>query len=259
MSWARKGMRLPPPEGALSVERVSYVPPGATEPTLRGISFALRPGEVLGIIGPSAAGKSTLARIIAGTWRATAGKVRLDNADISIWHESGGSCHIGYLPQDIELFAGTVRDNIARLAASDPDDVLAAAQLVGLHHAIMGLPLGYDSEIGDAGLKLSGGQRQRIGLARALFGSPQLVVLDEPNASLDQEGDEALHRAIIELKRRGTTVVIIAHRPSVLGLADKLMVLRSGAVEMYGNRNDVIAKLTAPSRQVAVPLHKQSA
>jgi PrtD family type I secretion system ABC transporter len=259
MSWARKGMRLPPPEGAVNVERVSYVPAGATEPTLRGISFALRPGEVLGIIGPSAAGKSTLARIIAGTWRATAGKVRLDNADIAIWHESGGSCHIGYLPQDIELFAGTVRDNIARLAASEPDDVISAAKLVGLHHAIMGLPQGYDTEIGEAGLKLSGGQRQRIGLARALYGAPQLVVLDEPNASLDQEGDEALHRAIIELKRRGTTVVIIAHRPSILGLADKLMVLREGTVEMYGNRNDVIAKLTAPSRQVAVPLHKQSA
>jgi PrtD family type I secretion system ABC transporter len=259
MSWARKAMRLPVPDGALAVDRVSFVPVGADEPTLRGVSCALQPGEVLGIVGPSAAGKSTLARLIAGTWRPTAGKVRLDNADVAIWHESGGSRHIGYLPQDIELFAGTVRDNIARLGACDPDAVIAAAQLVGLHGAIMGLPQGYDSEIGDAGVKLSGGQRQRIALARAVYGAPRLVVLDEPNASLDQEGDEALHRAIIELKRRGTTVVIVAHRPSVLGLADKLMVLRAGTVEVYGNRSDVIAKLNSASRHIAVPLQKQSA
>ncbi len=259
MSWARKGMRLPVPEGALSVERVSFFPPGADGPTLRGVTCALAPGEVLGIVGPSAAGKSTLARLIAGTWRPTAGKVRLDNADIAIWHESGGSRHIGYLPQDIELFAGSVRDNIARLGASDPEFVIAAARLVGLHSAIMGLPQGYDSEIGDAGVKLSGGQRQRIALARAVYGAPRLVVLDEPNASLDQEGDEALHQAILELKRRGTTVVIVAHRPSILGLADKLLVLRAGSVEVYGNRSDVIAKLNAASRQIAVPLQKQSA
>jgi PrtD family type I secretion system ABC transporter len=259
MSWAQKGMDLPAPEGALLVDRVSFLPPGGEEPTLRGISFALLPGEVLGIVGPSAAGKSTLARLIAGTWRPTAGKVRLDNAEIAVWHASGGSRHIGYLPQDIELFSGTVRENIARLADAAPDQVIDAAKLAGLHGSIMGLPKGYDSEIGDAGVKLSGGQRQRIALARAVFGTPRLVILDEPNASLDQEGDEALHQAIIELKRRGSTVVIIAHRASILGLADKLLVLRQGMVDVYGNRADVISKLNTAHRQAAVPLHKQSA
>jgi ABC-type protease/lipase transport system fused ATPase/permease subunit len=252
-------MALPTPEGALSVQRVVFLPPGAEEPSLRGVSFELMPGEVLGIVGPSAAGKSTLARIVTGAWRATAGKVRLDNAEIAVWHAAGGSRHIGYLPQDIELFAGTVRENIARLGDASAEDIIAAAKLVGLHDTIMSLPRGYDSEIGEAGVKLSGGQRQRIALARAVFGNPRLVVLDEPNASLDQDGDEALHQAIQELKRRGTTIVVIAHRPSILGLADKLLVLRHGAVEAYGNRTEVIAKLSGVNRQVAVPLHKQSA
>jgi PrtD family type I secretion system ABC transporter len=253
-----KGMELPRPVGELAVERLVFVPPGSEEPTLRGVSFDLAPGEVLGIIGPSAAGKSTLARLIAGTWTPTAGKVRLDGADIGVWHDSGGSQHIGYLPQDIELFAGTVRDNIARLGDANPTAVIEAAKLVGLHELIMRLPRGYNSEIGEAGLRLSGGQRQRIGLARAVFGKPRLVVLDEPNASLDHEGEEALHHAIARLKETGTTVVMIAHRPSVLGLADKLLVLRNGAVDAYGSRAEVIAKLNAPAaNRAAVPMQKQ--
>jgi PrtD family type I secretion system ABC transporter len=252
------GMELPRPTGELVVERLVFVPPGGDEPTLRGVSFELAPGEVLGIIGPSAAGKSTLARLIAGTWTPTAGKVRLDGADIAVWHDSNGSHHIGYLPQDIELFAGTVRDNIARLGEAGPTAIIEAAKLVGLHEAIMRLPRGYNSEIGEAGLKLSGGQRQRIGLARAIFGRPRLVVLDEPNASLDHEGEEALHKAIARLKELGTTIVMIAHRPSVLGLADKLLVLRNGTVDAYGSRAEVIAKLNAVNagRQVAVPMHR---
>jgi PrtD family type I secretion system ABC transporter len=249
------GMELPRPSGSLVVERVVFVPPGTDEPTLRGVSFDLSPGEVLGIIGPSAAGKSTLARLIAGSWTPTAGKVRLDGADIAVWHDSEGSHHIGYLPQDIELFAGTVRENIARLGEAGPAAIIEAAQLVGLHDAIMRLPRGYNSEIGEAGLKLSGGQRQRIALARAVFGRPRLVVLDEPNASLDQEGEEALHNAIAKLKHMGTTIVMIAHRPSVLGLADKLLVLRHGQVEAYGSRADIIAKLNV-GRPAAVPMHK---
>jgi PrtD family type I secretion system ABC transporter len=257
-----KGMELPRPLGELAVERLVFVPPGGDEPTLRGIGFDLAPGEVLGVIGPSAAGKSTLARLIAGTWTPTAGKVRLDGADISVWHDSGGSEHIGYLPQDIELFAGTVRDNIARLGDANPTAVIEAAKLVGLHELIMRLPRGYNSEIGEAGLRLSGGQRQRIGLARAVFGRPRLVVLDEPNASLDHEGEEALHQAIVRLKEMGTTVVMIAHRPSVLGLADKLLVLRNGSVDAYGSRAEVIAKLNAPAMNrrtaaSAVPMQKQ--
>jgi PrtD family type I secretion system ABC transporter len=251
------GMELPRPQGELVIERLVFVPPGGDEPTLRGVSFDLAPGEVLGIVGPSAAGKSTLARLIAGTWTPTAGKVRLDGADMAVWHESRGSHHIGYLPQDIELFAGSVRENIARLGEATPAAIIEAATLAGLHEGIMRLPRGYDSEIGDAGLKLSGGQRQRIGLARALFGRPRLVVLDEPNASLDHEGEEALHRAIARLKETGTTVVMIAHRPSVLSLADKLLVLRNGTVDAYGSRAEVIAKLNAgSSRPMAVPMHK---
>jgi ATP-binding cassette, subfamily C, type I secretion system permease/ATPase len=250
------GMELPRPQGELLVERVVFVPQGGDEPTLRGVSFELAPGEVLGVIGPSAAGKSTLARLIAGTWTPTAGKVRLDGADIAVWHDSNGSHHVGYLPQDIELFAGTVRDNIARLGEANPSAIIEAAKLVGLHEAIMRLPRGYNSEIGDAGLKLSGGQRQRIALARAIFGKPRLVVLDEPNASLDHEGEEALHKAIAKLKELGTTIVMIAHRPSILGLADKLLVLRNGMVDAYGSRTEVIAKLNQANRQVAVPMNR---
>jgi PrtD family type I secretion system ABC transporter len=246
-------MSLPRPEGELSVERVTFVPPGSDAPTLRGISFALQPGEVLGVIGPSAAGKSTLARIIAGSWAPSSGNVRLDGADISVWLDADGAHHIGYLPQDIELFAGTVRDNIARLGEADPADVIEAAKLVGLHETIMRLPRGYDSDIGEGGVKLSGGQRQRVGLARALFGKPRLVVLDEPNASLDHEGEEALVKAIAHLKSIGTTVIVIAHRPSVLGQADKLLVLRQGMVDAFGARADIIAKLNnaAAAQQLA--------
>jgi PrtD family type I secretion system ABC transporter len=261
-----RGMELPRPEGEVIVERVSYVPPGSDSPTLRGVGFGLQPAEVLGIIGPSAAGKSTLARMIAGTWTPSAGNVRLDGADISVWLDAGGSKYIGYLPQDIELFAGTVKDNIARLGEADPEDVIRAAKLVGLHETIMRLPRGYDSDIGEGGVKLSGGQRQRVGLARALFGDPRLVVLDEPNSSLDHEGEEALVQAIAHLKAQGTTVIVIAHRPSILGLADKLLVLRNGAVDAFGARAEVIAKLNAaqlgPHRQQQGPSalpQKQSA
>jgi ABC-type protease/lipase transport system fused ATPase/permease subunit len=204
---------------------------------------------VVGIIGPSAAGKSTLARLIAGSWVPTAGNVRLDGADIQVWLDSNGARHIGYLPQDIELFAGTVRHNIARLSDAEPEAVIEAASLVGLHETIMRLPRGYDSEIGEGGVRLSGGQRQRLGLARALFGRPRLVILDEPNASLDHEGEEALVRAIAHLKEQGTTVLVIAHRPSILGQADKLLVLRNGLVDAYGDRGEVIAKLNAGNAQ----------
>jgi ABC-type protease/lipase transport system fused ATPase/permease subunit len=220
-------------------------------PTLREVSFALAAGEVLGIVGPSAAGKSTLARLITGTWSPAAGHVRLDGAEIAVWHDSGGSRHIGYLPQDIELFAGTVRDNIARFQNADPAAIIDAAKLVGVHETIMHLPRGYDSEIGEGGIKLSGGQRQRIGLARAVFGQPRLVILDEPNSSLDHEGEAALHQAIAHLKGAGTTVLVITHRGSVLSLADKLLVLRQGAIQAYGGRTDVIAALNAATPSVA--------
>jgi PrtD family type I secretion system ABC transporter len=253
-------MALPPPDGNLSVEGLAYIPPGAAAPTLRGVSFALAPGEVLGIVGPSAAGKSTLARLIAGSWLPTAGNVRLDGANISVWLDSGGSRHLGYLPQDIELFAGSFRENIGRLGDAEPGAVIEAAKLAGMHEQIMRMPAGYDSEIGDAGVRLSGGQRQRIGLARALIGSPRLVILDEPNASLDAEGEEALLQTIAHLKALGTTIVIIAHRSNVLALADKLLVLRNGMVELFGDCREVIAKLNSaatarPQRSLVAERH----
>jgi PrtD family type I secretion system ABC transporter len=248
---AAKAMPLPRPEGALSVEWLTCFPAGAEAPTLRGVSFALQPGEVLGIIGPSAAGKSTLARLIAGTWTPTSGHVRLDGADMSVWLDSGGAKHLGYLPQDVELFTGSVRDNIARLTNADPAEVIEAAKLVGLHELIMRLPRAYDSDIGEAGVKLSGGQRQRVALARAVFGRPRLVVLDEPNASLDSEGEEALADGIAHLKAQSTTVIVVTHRPSVLQHADKLLLLRNGLVEAFGARDEVIAKLNAAAARLA--------
>jgi PrtD family type I secretion system ABC transporter len=241
-----KGMALPRPEGELAVERLSYVPPGSDTPILRGISFGLGAGEVLGLVGPSAAGKTTLARCITGAWHSNSGHVRLDGADIAVWHAADGGDHLGYLPQDVELFSGTVRENIARLRDADPEAVINAAKLAGLHEMIMRLPKGYDSDIGEGGLKLSGGQRQRIGLARALFGEPRLVVLDEPNASLDAEGEAALIAAIGQLKARGTTLIVIAHRPNILQHADKVLVLKDGMVAAFGSRDEVIAKLNSP-------------
>jgi PrtD family type I secretion system ABC transporter len=239
-----KGMPLPAPRGNITVERLVYAPPGAESPTLRGISFSLRAGEVMGLIGPSAAGKTTLARCLTGAWLPASGNVRMDGADIAAWHASGGGEHIGYLPQDVELFAGTIRDNIARLRDASPTAIIDAAKLVGLHDTIMRLPNCYDSDIGESGVKLSGGQRQRLGLARALFGEPKLVVLDEPNASLDSEGEAALIEAIARLKARGATVIVIAHRPNILQHADKILMLRGGMVEMFGPRSEIMPTLS---------------
>jgi PrtD family type I secretion system ABC transporter len=250
MSPEPKGMRLPRPQGRLSVEGLFYTPPRTQNPILRNISFALEPGQVLGLIGPSAAGKTTLARCITGAWRPSAGIVRLDGADIGVWLTADGGEHVGYLPQDVELFAGAVRDNIARLGDADPAKVIEAAKLVGLHEVIMRLPKGYDTDIGDGGVKLSGGQRQRIGLARAVFGNPRLVVLDEPNSSLDAEGEAALVDAIAQLKRRGTTVLVIAHRPNILQHADKVLILQNGVVAAFGDRAEIIGR---PNLAAAAP------
>jgi PrtD family type I secretion system ABC transporter len=239
----RTSMELPRPNGALSIEQVTFMPPGADTPALRRLTFAVGPGEVLGVVGPSGAGKSTLGRLIAGTIAPTGGHVRLDGADMAIWLASGGHRHLGYLPQDIELLGGTIRENIARLQDAKSDDVIAAANLVGLHETIMRLPRGYETDIGEGGTKLSGGQRQRVGLARAFFGQPRLVVLDEPNASLDSEGEEALREAIRELRERGSTIVLIVQRLGILNLADKVLVLDSGMMNAFGNRRDVAEKI----------------
>ena len=236
-------MDLPRPMGRLAVEQLTFMAPGMELPALKRLSFALEPGEVLGIIGASGAGKSTLGRLIAGTIQPSSGHVRLDGADIGLWLSSGGHRHLGYLPQDVELFGGSVRDNISRLQQADAGEVIEAASMVGLHDVIMRLPRGYDTDIGEGGARLSGGQRQRIGLARALFRMPRLVVLDEPNASLDSEGEEALKRAIDEMRSRGSTVVLIAQRLSILSMADRILVLENGKLDAFGERREVAAKI----------------
>lgn len=236
-------MVLPRPEGSVTVDRAFFIPPGAERAILRGVSLTLLPGEVLGILGPSGAGKSTLGRLLAGTSMPSGGSVRLDGADMGVWLAAEGGRYFGYLPQDVELFDGTVRENISRLQDAEPEDVIAAAKLVGIHEMIMHLPKGYETNIGEGGVKLSGGQRQRVGLARAFFGEPALVVLDEPNASLDREGEEALCGAIEYMKAAGTTIIVIAHRLRIVNIADKLLVLRDGTMSVIGERSDILMRL----------------
>ncbi len=245
-------MALPAPEGRLACEQVMWVPNGREEPVLNGVSFALEPGEALGMIGPSAAGKSSLCRMLVGTAAPTRGHVRLDGADLFAWPADDLGPAIGYLPQDVELFSGTVKANIARLwADAEPAEIVAAAKLAGVHDMILRLSDGYDTEIGDDGSLLSGGQRQRIGLARALFGRPKLIVLDEPNANLDQDGELALMTAIEAAKGWGATIVLVAHHPRILGQMDKLMVLRDGQVAVFGPRDDILAQIMPRPKTVA--------
>ena len=247
------GMPLPAPRGALLVEQLVAAAPGNPLPILRGVQFALAPGEVLAVVGPSAAGKTTLARMLVGLWPAQSGKVRLDGADIHTWDKAQLGAHLGYLPQGVELFEGTLAENIARFAEVESAKVEAAARAVGLHEFILALPQGYDSPVGPEGARLSGGQRQRVGLARALYGNPVFVVLDEPNSSLDEEGDAALARAIKEAKARGTTFVIMTHRTSVLGVADKMLVLHDGAQQAFGPRDEVLAALQKAQQPPKAP------
>lgn len=245
------GMALPAPRGRLQVEQLVASAPGAQSPILRGIALQLVPGEVLAVVGPSASGKTCLARLLVGLWPASVGKVRLDGADIHAWDKQELGPHLGYLPQGVELLEGTVAENIARFGPVDPAKVEAAARVVGLHAFILGLPGGYDSPLGEDGARLSGGQRQRMALARALYGDPVLVVLDEPNSSLDDEGDAALAQAIRDASARGTTFVVITHRTSVLGVAHKMLVLRDGRQQAFGPRAEVMATLTQAAQQAA--------
>ena len=249
-------MALPPPKGLLQVESLVAVPPGGGPAILKNVAFSLAPGEVLAVAGPSASGKTTLARLLVGLWPAASGKVRLDGADVFTWDKGELGPHIGYLPQDVELLEGTLADNIARFGEVLPAKVKAAALAVDLHAFIMSLPLGYDSPVGREGGMLSGGQRQRIALARALYGDPVLVVLDEPNSSLDEAGDAALSCAILDLKARGTTFVVMTHRTSVLAVADKLLVLNDGVMQAFGPRDEVLAALNKASAQAAAQAQK---
>jgi len=240
-------MSLQRPMGMLAVENVIAGAPGTTTSIVRGVSFSLVAGESLGIIGPSASGKSTLARLLVGVWPAQAGKVRLDGADIFTWNKAELGPWLGYLPQDVELFEGTLAENIARFAEVDSDAVIRAARSSGVHDMILRFPQGYDTRLAADGTPLSGGQKQRIALARALYGEPNLVVLDEPNANLDDVGEKALVDALAELKARGATVILISHRPNVLCAVDKILMLRDGAVHMLGSRDEVFAALRKAS------------
>ena len=236
-------MKLPAPKGELIVEALTATAPGQTQPILRGVQFGLPPGCVLGVVGPSASGKTSLARLLMGIWHPLAGKVRLDGADVHIWNKEELGPHVGYLPQGVELIEGTLAENIARFGELDMPRIEEAARLVGLHEFILSLPQGYETPVGRDGGLLSGGQRQRVALARALYGNPVFVVLDEPNSSLDEAGDAALLQAIQALKSRGTTFVVITHRTSVLSVTDRLLVLRDGTQQLYGPTAEVLQKL----------------
>lgn len=253
-------MSLPRPEGRLTLESITAGAPGASRPIVTGIDLSITPGEQVGIIGPSASGKSTLARIVLGVWPTWDGCVRLDGADISRWDREALGPHLGYLPQDVELFSGTIGENIARFTTVDSDKVIEAARRAGVHEMILRLADGYDTRIEASGGLLSAGQRQRIGLARALYGSPALIVLDEPNSNLDHRGEQALAHAMDTLREEGVTLLVISHRTGVLRRVDRLLVLEAGRVRLFGPRDRVLARMSG--REVEAPAgkgaHRQS-
>ncbi len=243
-------MSLPAPIGQVAVEQVAVVPPGSKNIVVKGVTFNLSPGEALGIVGPSASGKSSLARALLGIWPTYAGKVRLDGADISTWNREELGPHIGYLPQDIELFDGSIADNICRFQEPDSGKIVAAAKMSSIHDMVLHLPDGYDTVIGGAGGVLSGGQRQRIGLARAVYGMPKFLVLDEPNSNLDDQGEKELVESLRRIKEQGCTIVVITHRTMVLQCVDNILVMKEGVAVNHGPKDQVLANLMVPA---AVP------
>lgn len=247
-SSQRQTVPTPPCEGDLVVDRVVFAPAGQEQTVIKGVSFSLQPGEVLGVVGPSGAGKSTLARLLVGVLKPNVGGVYLDGHSTYLWERSSFGAMVGYLPQSVSLLTGTIGENIARMRDPDPHAILEAARIAGVHELIGRLPLGYDTNVADTGFNLSGGQRQRIGLARALYGSPRLIVLDEPNANLDAEGEQSLIRAIAAARETGAIVVLIAHRPSVMQVVDKLLVLREGRVQQFGPRAAIAGMITPSGR-----------
>ena len=246
-------MELPAPKGFISVEGVYAKPPASNKYTLENLNFSINKGDILGVIGASAAGKSTLARIILGVWPVQIGTVRMDGADISQWDREHLGKYIGYLPQDIELFAGTVSENIARFSEVNSEKVIEAAMKAGVHEMILRLPEGYDTVIGSGAVVLSGGQRQRIGLARAIYDNPVFVVLDEPNSNLDEQGEMALLKTVEELKQSGTTVVIITHRPNILKVTNKILIMNSGKIERYASTEEILGAVAKQNQAAQAP------
>lgn len=239
-----ESMQLPAPRGDLSVENLTYMHTGQVEPVLKTINFSVPAGMTLGVIGPSGAGKTTLIRLLLGNLKPRLGHVRLDGMDVSNWNADDLGQYCGYLPQDIELFNGTISENISRLGESDPEKIVEAAKLAGCHELILRLPQGYDTRTGEGGLSLSGGERQRVALARALYGNPRYIVLDEPNASLDAVGEAALLQAIRNIKSAGVTLIIIGHRPGIIQHVDNLLVLNNGQIQDFGPKEKVLATLS---------------
>jgi ATP-binding cassette subfamily C protein EexD len=236
-------MQLPAPKGEIKVENIVVVPPASTIPALKNINIFIPKGSIVGIIGPSASGKSTLVRAILGVWPLYAGKVRLDGADIHQWNSTELGEYIGYLPQDIELFEGSISENIARFGEINPVAIVEAAKIAGVHEMILRLPQGYDTVVGAGGATLSGGQRQRVGLARALYKNPPVIVLDEPNSNLDDEGEKALLKALLKMKEHKSTIILVTHRPNILSIVDKIAILSQGILTKYGNKEEVIQEL----------------
>lgn len=249
-------MPLPAPKGAIKAEQIVAAAPGDRTPIVRGVSFRLEKAEALAIIGPSAAGKSSLIRVLLGVWPALTGTVRYDGFEVNQWNPDDLGRHIGYLPQDVELFAGSIAQNIARFREAEHTDVIRAAELAGVHEMIQQMPNGYDTQIGEGGQALSGGQRQRVGLARAIFGAPNIVVLDEPNANLDSTGEAALVAALRYLKAIGSTVIFVTHKTNMLALADKILLMEQGAVRLYGEREEVMTRIFGGPK--VVPSQHQS-
>ena len=248
---AHANTQLPAPQARLSVEKITLIPPGAEKPTLRQVAFSLETGQGLSVVGPSAAGKSSLARALAGIWEPNIGSIRLDGATLDQWQAGARGRHIGYLPQDIQLFSGTIADNIARFSNDASDaEIVAAAQLAGIHDQIVRLPEGYNTLLAEGGANLSGGQRQGIGLARALYSMPFLIILDEPNANLDGKGEAALVRAIRAAREAGSIVVVMAHRPSVVAATDMTLMLSEGRMQAFGPRDEVLRRVIAPATDV---------
>lgn len=253
-------MDLPDPTGVVTAQQITVMPPGTQTPVLRNVSLGLHAGEALAIIGPSASGKSSLARALLGIWPAFSGKVRLDNADVASWDRDKLGPHIGYLPQDIELFDGTISQNICRFGEINSEKIVEAAKLAGIHEMILHLPQGYDTVIGGSGGALSGGQRQRIGLARAIYDNPCFIILDEPNSNLDETGERELIASLQRIKEQGCTIVVITHRTSVLNIVDKILMLKAGAVHLYGPKEQVLAKLLESQQsQGATPIGNNNA